>query len=199
MYLINSHMKFKVVILFFISVLSIGCSNNSNNVQDKSESPSENVIKFLDIPIRGNISDFSYALCNRGFECLNESTPAFIGTFNNMDAIIVPMIRNNNVHTVYVQFYECNGTDAIYSYNKLFSQLLNNTKYIKEVGDFINQQYNSNFSVIKENNFTSVFTLKDNNINGKVSLFIINSSDNIYHLCMLYENLDKLVSDGSEL
>ena len=81
----------------------------------------------------------------------------------------------------------------------MFSQLLNNTKYIKEVGDFINQQYNSNFSVIKENNFTSVFTLKDNNINGKVSLFIINSSDNIYHLCMLYENLDKLVSDGSEL
>lgn len=159
---------------------------------------SQNVIKFLGIPIEGTKKEMISQLEAKGYE-YNAYKDALMGEFNGTNVVLQVQTVNNRVWRIAI--LDATSTDESnikIRFNNLFDQLSNNGKYKLEEGRKIKDNDDISYEIIVRNKrFEAYFSLKDKSIHGLVWYMITNNYGK-YSIAMFYENLDNAAS-GDDL
>jgi len=159
---------------------------------------SQNVIKFLGIPVDGTKKEMISKLETKGYE-YDATADALVGEFNGTNVLIQVQTVNNRVWRIGV-------LDATYTdeanikirFNTLFDQLSNNGKYKLENGRRLKDNDDISYEMlVHKKRFDASFSFIDKSINGLVWYSIADSYGK-YGIIMFYENLDN-AANGDDL
>ena len=159
---------------------------------------SQNVMKFLGIPIDGTKKEMISKLEEKGYE-YSSIADALSGEFNGTDVLIKVQTVNNRVWRIAILDATSNDEANIkIRFNTLFDQLSNNGKYDLDDGRKLKDNDNIRYDMtIRKKRFDVSFYPKDKSIHGQVWYTISESYGN-YSIAMFYENLDN-AANGDDL
>ena len=159
---------------------------------------SQNVIKFLGIPVDGTKREMITKLVAKGYE-LDSESDALFGEFNGIDAVIAIQTVNNRVWRIGISdLNTINEANIKIRFNNLFDQLSNNAKYELVDGCKLKDSDDISYEMhIHNKRFDAIFAPKDKTIHGAV-WYTITESYGKYRIAMFYENLDN-AANGDDL
>ncbi len=159
---------------------------------------SQNVIKFLGIPVDGTKKEMIAQLKDKGYE-YDADSDVLLGEFNGTDVIIAVQTVNNRVWRIAVSDYRSvDEANIKIRYNQLFEQLSNNGKYKVVKGSKLKESEDISFEMtVHSKRYDATFAFKDKSINGIVWYTIIQQYGT-YRIAMFYENLDN-AANGDDL
>jgi len=160
---------------------------------------SQNVIKFLGIPIEGTKKEMISKLQAKGYE-YNSAADVLLGEFNGNNVAIGIQTVNNRVWRIAVVDDKMNTdeTNIKIRFNRLFEQLSNNSKYELLDGSTLSDSEDISYEMsVHKKRYDATFTLKDKSIHGAVWYMIEREYGN-YGIIMFYENLDN-AANGDDL
>ena len=152
---------------------------------------SQNVIKFLGIPVEGTKKEMISKLQTKGYE-YDSSSDALYGEFNGQNVFISIQTVNNRVWRIAVadDKVSTDETNIKIRYNQLFKQFSNNGKYEVANGSTLDEKEDISFeTTVHKKRYEAAFTLKDKTINGIV-WYMIYERYGKYGIVIYYENLD---------
>lgn len=159
---------------------------------------SQNVIKFLGIPVDGNKKEMIAQLKNKGYE-YDADSDALWGEFNGTDVAIAVQTVNNRVWRIAIS--DIRGVDEAnikIRFNQLFEQLSNNGKYKLAKGSKLKESEDISYEMtVNSKRYDATFAFKDDSINGIVWYTIFDQYGS-YRIAMFYENLDN-AANGDDL
>ena len=159
---------------------------------------SQNVIKFLGIPIEGSKKEMISKLKEKGYE-YNSTNDVLLGEFNGTDVFLSVQPVNNRVWRIGI--VDANDTDEAnikVRFNRLFDQLSNNGKYVLKDGRALTESDDISYEmVVHKKRYEAIFDHKDKTINGIV-WYMIGNEYGKYRILMFYENLDN-AANGDDL
>lgn len=160
---------------------------------------SQDVIKFLGIPIEGNKKEMISKLREKGYEYDSESD-FLSGEFNGTNVLISVQTVNNRVWRIAIVDENQNSdeTNIKIRFNRLFDQLSNNSKYELADGSILEESEDISYEMlVHKKRYDASFTLKDKSIHGLV-WYMITEQYGKYGIVMFYENLDN-AANGDDL
>lgn len=159
---------------------------------------SQNVIRFLGIPIEGTKKEMISKLEAKGYE-YNSTADVLLGEFNGSDVMLSVQTVNNRVWRIGI--VDANSTDETnikIRFNNLFEQFSNNGKYKLMDGKKLSDSEDISYEMLVHNKrYEAIFSPKDTSINGAV-WYMIASQYGKYSILMFYENLDN-AANGDDL
>lgn len=172
-----------------VSILSI-CAHTSFG---------QNTIKFLGIPIDGDIKEMIKALEAKGYE-YDSTSDMLWGEFNGNDVGVKIQTVNHKVwRLAIIDATSRDETEIKLRFNMLFNQFLNSEKYYLLDGRELTDDDDISYEMIVHNKrYDATFALTDKSVNGLVWYMIGDASLGKYSIAMFYENYDN-AAKGDEL
>ena len=160
---------------------------------------SQNVIKFLGIPVDGTKKEMISKLQEKGYE-YDSAADLLFGEFNGKNVFISVQTVNNRVWRIVVADDKMNTdeTNIKIRFNRLFEQFSNNVKYEVADGNIIDDKEDISYEItVNEKRYDAAFTLKDKSIHGVV-WYMIAEQYGKYGIYIFYENPDN-AANGDDL